>query len=134
LIQFGTYVGGEQKRAHGISRDSNINWFDEDQPACLRKGLRSLTFNLVLNFVNDALESISFGMTKQNRETKINEGGRVGVEGEDIEDGGRDGVGGIFAEYDGGFEGIDRLSKPPAILVKIGLDVASFPERGFPKN
>ena len=73
-------------------------------------------------------------MTKENGEAKINGGGRIRVEREDIEDKCRDGMMGVFAKSNGRFESIDRLARPATIFVKAGLDVASFLKRGFPKN
>ena len=97
----------EQKSAHGIGRGNSSYIFDEDQLACLREGFRSPTFNLVQNFVKKTLESNTFGVAKENGKAKIYGGGRVGVEGEDIEDRGRDGMSSIFPKYNGRFEGID---------------------------
>jgi hypothetical protein len=73
----------------------------------LREGFRSPTFNLVQNSIKNTLESNTFGVAKENGKAKIYGAGRVGVEGEDVEDRGRDGMSGIFAESNGRFEGID---------------------------
>jgi hypothetical protein len=100
----------------------------------LKDGFGSLTFNFVMDCINDALEGYPFGATHKNRKAKVDRTRGIRIEGKDIDNGEGGGRVGVFAKSDGRLTGINGLTRPRVIFFKIRFNTCIFKKGSLTKN